>query len=367
MGGREAADSSKRRPRARTCRSGGRRRSCAQPPVTLPAFPRISPVKNHPTLLGVACALGAGLAWGLVFVIPLVLIDYPPVLLAVGRYVAFGLIALPLALHGRAQLRQLGRADWWRALELAAVGNLAYYALLASAIQRADAPLPTVIIGTLPIVIAIAANYSERALAWRRLVPSLLVIAAGIVLVNREELARLAATDSTRSADDLRLGALLAVGAVLCWTWYPLRNARWLQARPQLASGAWATAQGLATLPLALLLFAAMSVWPALPTAETAASAPFAWPLGPTPGKFMALMLLIGLLASWLGTLLWNRASQLLPTALSGQFIVFETVSALAYAFIWRGEAPAPITLLGIALLLAGVVLGARAVRAATP
>ena len=36
-------------------------------------------------------------------------------------------------------------------------------------------------------------------------------------------------------------------------------------------------------------------------------------------------MLAIGLLASWLGTLMWNRASQLLPAALTGQLIVFET------------------------------------------
>jgi hypothetical protein len=48
-------------------------------------------------------------------------------------------------------------------------------------------------------------------------------------------------------------------------------------------------------------------------------------------------MLTLGLCASWLGTLLWNRASSLLPTPLVGQLIVFETLAAFAYAFIWRG------------------------------
>ena len=43
------------------------------------------------------CALAAGLIWGLVFVAPTMLADYPPVLLSVSRYLAFGLIALPLA------------------------------------------------------------------------------------------------------------------------------------------------------------------------------------------------------------------------------------------------------------------------------
>jgi drug/metabolite transporter (DMT)-like permease len=60
-------------------------------------------------------------------------------------------------------------------------------------------------------------------------------------------------------------------------------------------------------------------------------------------------MLTLGLCASWLGTLLWNRASKLLPTALAGQLIVFETLAAFAYAFIWRGALPGSTALLGIA------------------
>lgn len=320
-------------------------------------------MRAHPTLLGFACALGAGLFWGLVFVVPLLLIDYPPLLLSVGRYLAFGVIALPLAAHQFGRLRRLDRADWRRAFELAAIGNLAYYALLASAIQLADAPLPTMIIGTLPIVIALAANFGDGAIAWRRLLPALMVIACGLLLVNSEEVARLAA--GGRSRADYASGALLAVGALACWTWYPIRNSRWLQQRPQLTSGVWATAQGLATLPLALGVFAALAAIQAgsgaLP-ADTAGGA-FAWPLGPTPGRYIGLMLLVGLCASWLGTLLWNRASQLLPTAVSGQLIVFETLAALGYAFVWRGEVPTPAGGAGIALLVVGVVLGVRTAR----
>ncbi|MCF8177522.1 MAG: DMT family transporter [Sulfuritalea sp.] len=301
---------------------------------------------------GVACALGAGLAWGLVFVVPLMLIDYPPMLLSVGRYLAFGLIALPLALRDGSRLRQLDRQDWLRALELALIGNLLYYGLLAAAIQLADAPFPTMLIGTLPIVIAVSSNFGEKALAWRRLLPSLLVIACGILLVNRQEMMRI---DASCGLEQYLLGGALAIGAVACWTWYPIRNARWLQARPHLASGTWATAQGLATLPLALIGFAAVSALQEAPSG-------FVWPLGPDPARFIGLMLTLGLLSSWLGTLLWNRASKLLPTTLSGQLIVFETLAALAYAFWWRGEAPGGVTLAGIVLLVIGVMLGMRSV-----
>jgi drug/metabolite transporter (DMT)-like permease len=71
-------------------------------------------------------------------------------------------------------------------------------------------------------------------------------------------------------------------------------------------------------------------------------------------------MMAIGLFASWLGTLCWNAASQRLPTALAGQLIVFETLAALAYTYALRGHWPEPLTLLGMALLVTGVITGVR-------
>ena len=43
-----------------------------------------------------------------------------------------------------------------------------------------------------------------------------------------------------------------------------------------------------------------------------------------------------------------------------GQLIVFETLSALAYAYLWHRAWPAPATLAGIALLIAGVIWALR-------
>lgn len=304
---------------------------------------------------GTLFALAAGLMWGLVFVSPLLLPDYPASLQSFGRYLAFGLIALPLGWLDRARLAQLSRADWIEALKLAAVGNVVYYLCLAAAIQRAGGPLPTVIIGTLPVVIALVSNRRDAArdgrLPWRRLAVSLLLIGAGIAAVNQVEMAQIGArAELGRYAT----GGLLALGALACWTWYPIRNADWLRAHPDRHSRSWATAQGLATLPLALLGYAAVWTWSA------ATGDAFEMPLGPRPGVFVGLMLVIGLLASWLGTLCWNEASQRLPTTLAGQLIVFETLAALAYAFVVRGKVPAPLTLLGVALLVAGVVWALR-------
>ena len=96
---------------------------------------------------------------------------------------------------------------------------------------------------------------------------------------------------------------------------------------------------------------------------DALAQGSYAFPLGPRPAAFIGLMLVLGLCASWLGTMLWNKASQHLPTSLAGQLIVFETLSALLYAFLWRGAVPAPAVLTGIVLLCMGVSLGMRAFR----
>jgi drug/metabolite transporter (DMT)-like permease len=277
------------------------------------------------------------------------------------------LIALPLGWFDRDRLRQLSKADWLEALKLALIGNIVYYLLLASAIQRAGGPLPTMIIGTLPVVITITSKLRrpargarvEAPLPWLRLLPSLALIGLGIGLVNQAELEQL---QSDPHADLARyaFGGLLAAGAVACWTWYPIRNAEWLRAHPDRSPRGWATAQGLATLPLALFGYGATWLW------HAATGNPFAMPFGPRAADFLLLMFAIGLFASWLGTLCWNEASQRLPPTLSSQLIVFETLAALSYALMLRHRVPQAQTLVGVALLVAGVVWAVRTQPAAS-
>jgi len=204
----------------------------------------------------------------------------------------------------------------------------------------------------------VSANLSgatrEARLPWIRLAPALALILGGMVFVNNVELATLrasASTDTTRYAQ----GALLAVGAVACWTWYPLRNAAWLQQHPGRSPRIWATAQGVATLPLAVIGYGLL--WAGL----RLSGSEFAMPAGPRPFVFIGLMAAIGLFASWLGTLCWNEASRRLSTAVAGQLIVFETLAGLTYTFIQRNKVPEFEVVIGIALLVAGVILALRA------
>jgi drug/metabolite transporter (DMT)-like permease len=322
-------------------------------------------LKTQNLAIGIFAALGAGLLWGLVFVAPLLLPDYPPTLLTFGRYLAFGLVTLPIAWWFRAELKQLTKNDWWIATKLSIIGNFIYYLALSAAIQMAGAPLPTLIIGTLPVVIAVASNLfndGSQKFRWRVLMPSLILIVIGLLCVNADQLERLTRADSTTNVSRYLIGAGLAWIAVAAWTWYPIHNARWLQKHTQHSSMTWASAQGLVTLPIAAIGFVAM-----LGYFEFTQHASFGFTkLGATPIKFWALMLVIGFAASWLGTLLWNIASKNTPTALTGQLIVFETLAALGYAYIVYQRAPSVLEAGGIALLVLGVIVGVRALSAKT-
>jgi drug/metabolite transporter (DMT)-like permease len=305
---------------------------------------------------GVSFALLAGLMWGLIFVSPEIIAEYPAALQASGRYVALGLIAIPLAWLNRARLRSLKRADWLTALKLSAVGNLIYYLCLAAAIQRTGAPVATMIVGTLPVVLPVCANllYSQHdgALTWRRLLFSLCVVAIGLALVNYSELC---GDRPVQGGWRYLSGLALAVAAMVCWAFYALQNARWLRHNPQKNPLMWATAQGLVILPFSLLGYASTCIW-------LSRHAPaFSLPFGPRPGVFILLMIAIAVLCSWLGALCWNEASQRLPTVILGPLIVFENLAGLLYTFLLRQSWPPLATLLGIAALIAGVTMAVYA------
>lgn len=311
---------------------------------------------------GLIYALLAGIFWGLIFVGPVIVPDYPAALQSTGRYLALGLIALPIAWLGRQRLASLSRQDWLTAFWLSTFGNLLYYLFLASAIQRTGAPITTMIIGTLPVIIPIFANLlynqQEGRIPWRRLAPAMIAIILGMLMVNTAELAQ-----ETQQIDWARFigGLILALLSVVCWAWYALRNARWLRDNPDKHPMMWATAQGLATLPLSFIGYLVVCLW------LHQGDADFALPFGPRPGVFITLMLAIAILCSWLGNLCWNMASQRLPTVILGPLVVCETLTGLAYTFVLRQSLPPWLTFEGILFLIAGVTLALTAKLSPAP
>ena len=133
-----------------------------------------------------------------------------------------------------------------------------------------------------------------------------------------------------------------------------------MKRHPQVSAATWTTAQGLMTLPLALVTWAAVTCLGAGFTSGDHGGSSAGSVLGPQPVTFVLWMLALGLFASWLGTQLWSIASRRLSVPLMGQLIVFETLSGLAYIYIWRGQWPDVWVSLGIGLLVGGVALAVR-------
>jgi drug/metabolite transporter (DMT)-like permease len=288
-------------------------------------------------IAGIGWAIAANLLWALVFLAPLLLPAFSPLELAAGRNLAYGLVSLLTVATYLNLLRGLRPRDWLVAALLTVAGNIGYYLLLVWAIRLAGSAMPTLIIGLLPVTLALAGNALERGLPVRKLLPGAVLIVAGLLLVNGAE--------SSARGEAYALGLGLAAIAHLFWLAYGLGNARFLKSRA-ISPDAWTSAVGIATLPLAALL------WLAEPHEAMAARD---W------SAFIAVSAAFGVLSSWLATAFWNRASAALPTALASQLIVFETVGALVYAWVWNAAMPALPVLGGAALLVLGVLVSVRA------
>ena len=104
------------------------------------------------------------------------------------------------------------------------------------------------------------------------------------------------------------------------------------------------------------------TVYGLMRTAESAS--PLAAPaVGASLVAFVAVCLFTGLGSSWLAGWWWNVASQRLPTSLSGQLIVSETVFALVYSFAWDGTWPTAAQTAAAACFVGGILLSIRAHR----
>jgi drug/metabolite transporter (DMT)-like permease len=134
---------------------------------------------------GVLCGLAAGAFWGMIFVMPRWLAEFSPVELALGRYLAYGLITLVLLMPRLSGLlRRLTRDDCRVLLRHALAGNIVYYLLLSTGVQLAGVAAASLIIGLLPLSVTLLGRRDHGALPLRQLAWPLALVVAGITCIN---------------------------------------------------------------------------------------------------------------------------------------------------------------------------------------
>ncbi|MGE3333031.1 MAG: DMT family transporter [Rhodospirillaceae bacterium] len=299
--------------------------------------------------LGIACGAAAGAVWGIVFIAPSFTRDFTPFQLAVARYITYGLIsALLIAPRWRAIVATLGFQEWRALTWMSFVGNIVYFFLLGTGVQLGGVAMTSVVIGFLPVTVTVITSFDRGAIPLRKLVPSLLLGAIGSICVSIE------APPSVTSDESRRLiGVAAAVGALCCWTAFAVANTRWLARVRHISGHDWNLLGGVVTGSLALLC-----IVPAFLFSGTAHQTND-WM------RFIVTAAGIALAASIIGNMFWNMASRYLPATLVGQMILFETLFALLYGFLWERRLPTALEGVAIVLLIASVVLCVSAHRPA--
>lgn len=292
---------------------------------------------------GIAVGIAAGAMWGLVFIAPKLAPDFEPVQLSAGRYLAYGIVAAVLVAPSWRRLTGLlTKREWWALLWLSFLGNILYYVLLANAVQRGGVAMASLVIGLLPVTVTLAGSREAGAAPLRRLLPSVALSLAGLGCIAWQTLS----TGGTGSA----AGMLCAVGALVSWTIYAVHNSRWLGRVRTVSARDWSLLTGVVTGAEALLLVPAS-------LASSLDHTPQQWLV------FIGVVTSVAVLCSVAGNALWNHASRVLPLALTGQMIVFETLFAMLYGYLWEQRWPTLAEYAALVLLVAGVIACARAHR----
>jgi drug/metabolite transporter (DMT)-like permease len=302
-------------------------------------------------LIGVLAGLAAGALWGLTFVAPLAVAPFTIIDFTVGRYVVFGLVSVALmALDRRFRPARggLSASALWTGLALGTLGYVCYFVATAYAVVLAGPAIPPLVIGLLPVVLAVIGNWNDRSAPWHRLAVPLLLIVVGTGMVNVHTL--LDSPDGL-SHGSVWLGTLVAVAALAIWVVYGVLNSRVMRSASAPGPLPWTGLQGIG---------AALGALPLLPwSAAFTGSAPVAL-ADPAGLNFLFWVLLLAIPGSWIATWLWVVAAHRLSLALSAQLVVTESVFGLLYGFAWIGRWPSLAEALGAALQMGGVILAVR-------
>ncbi|STT62414.1 putative cationic amino acid transport protein [Raoultella ornithinolytica] len=286
----------------------------------------------------------AGACWGFIFLPPVLLPEISPLLLTCGRFATYGILAAILLIP---QWRNIARVwhhrDLLTLIRLSLMSNVLYFLLVAVAVKQVGIAATSLVIGLIPVMVPVLGRRDQHAPPFRQLLLPMAAIIAGVVLINLHALQ----TSSHQVTEGKRqmLGMLCAFAALLCWSRYAVENSRCLKNLPY-NSNQWSLLIGLCTGCISVLLWLIASIF-------RFSAVDLSLPEH-TQTLFWITNMMLAVVSSWLGYLAWNLCSRRLPVSLTGQMVVFETLFALLYGFIYSQRIPDLQETAAILLLLAG-------------
>jgi drug/metabolite transporter (DMT)-like permease len=253
--------------------------------------------------------------------------SYSPVHLAVLRYAA---AALTLGVFALVKHLRLPR---WRDLVgmalLGLVGIAVYGAALNTGEVRVPAAVASVLINTSPIFVALEARVWLRERVPRMGWLGILVSLSGVAVI--------AWSGRTGAGASLDAHALLIVGAAFAFSLYVVGQKPFLRRYTAVEFATYAVCAS----ACALLVFV-----PGLPEAVRAA------PLSDT-----LAVLYLGVFPGAIGYVTWAYALAHIPASRAATFLYLQPLLALGIAWVWLGEWPSVLAIVGGMLVLSGVMV----------
>ncbi|MFT9125994.1 DMT family transporter [Acetobacter fabarum] len=140
------------------------------------------------------------------------------------------------------------------------------------------------------------------------------------------------------------MGLLWSVAALLSWTTYAVGNSRSLARLSTVSIHDWNLLVGLVTGAQAICLIPVALLLGHLKHDLTS------W------ARFVEVSTAVAIIASFFGNVLWNQMSRLLPLTMTGQMILFETLFARIYGFLWEHRWPRPIEVAAFTFVVCSVM-----------
>jgi drug/metabolite transporter (DMT)-like permease len=273
------------------------------------------------------------LIWGLNFpVIKATLDQLPPLAFNAVRFPLASLAVL-LILRSRGPLPRPRASDWPRILLLGILGNVVYQGFFIFGIDGTLAGNASILLATIPIwTVALSTLRGHER-------PGLVVWAGVLATVTGMTILVLGGRLALDFRGGTLLGDLLVVGAAMTWSLYTVGSRRVVHrygSLPVTAWTLWIGTVGLTVLGLPSLLATPLSV-----------VTPAAW-----GGAVYSGVMGIGI-----AYLLWYRGVRRIGSSRTAAYQNLVPVVALAVAWLWLGEVPTSLQILGAAVVLGGLTL----------
>lgn len=296
--------------------------------------------------IGIAFVLAACFIWGLIFVVPQYMSGFSAIEVVLGRYLVYGLISSIIFLKTtRQKPHTQSRKVWKNALRLSFAATIGYYTCVVLSLRYAAPADCALILGVGPVVIAFYGNWKQKEIPNKNLIfPSFLIL-LGLAIINVPHF------EETANRMSYLFGITCAILALLSFSWFIVANDKFLKNHRTISPADWSTIMGVSALFWVTIFTASLTFF----FNDQLEIEKYTTPSDELT-QFIIGSCILGILCSWVGGYLWNKAGPYLPISLSGQLTIFETIFGLIFVYSIENTLPQALEAFGIVILLIAVV-----------